>query len=232
MLHLYWASCHELEGDSQPERLSLRERGELLQFDSSRRKRDWLIGRLAAKGVLQQFLHDRGYLSVQPNEIEIYSTDGAPAVQVNGKRVDGISLSIAHSHGHALAGAAHITTDGQIGVDLERIRPVHPKLASRMLTPKEREQLRHVRADMYHERLILYWVLKEAAIKALKPLLGNLWMNQLEAEFDKRRERARILFLPLDSEKITVETQYEEQHGFLGACALVTPDVITLISRQ
>ena len=229
MLHLDWASCYEFEEASQSEWLSLAEQLQLLALGSPRRKGDWLVGRLTAKRVLQQFFRDHGYPLLQRKEIEIFSVNGAPLVRVNGKRMDEISLSIAHSHGHALAGVAQITNEGRIGVDLERIRPVHSRLACRVLTSREREALCHVPSDVQHEELILYWVLKEAAIKAIRPLLGNLCMNQIEVEIDKHKRRAGILF-SRGSEEMIVEAQYEKKHGFFGAYALVPPESMALIS--
>ena len=48
-----------------------------------------------------------------------------------------------------------------MGIDIQQIRPVHPNLAARILTEGEQAQ-----AGSTEENIVLFWALKEAAIKA------------------------------------------------------------------
>jgi phosphopantetheine--protein transferase-like protein len=67
------------------------------------------------------------------------------------------------SHGKTLAVAA--LADRPVGVDVEFLRPCHPRLADRVLCATERKAL-----DEAHDRdetLLRFWTLKEAYVKLL-----------------------------------------------------------------
>ncbi len=136
---------------------------------SPRRRRDWLAGRWAAKELIQKYLYEEVGQEVALSHIEILNDkNGAPYARVPSISCPEqtpqpleLELSLAHSAGHGLAG---FSRHGPIGVDLQRLRPVRSNLAERLLTEYERSQL-----ALYlpgPEEILLFWALKEAAIKA------------------------------------------------------------------
>jgi phosphopantetheinyl transferase len=79
-------------------------------------------------------------------------------------------LHFSLSHGKTLAVAA--LADGPVGVDVELLRPCHPRLADRVLSAAERRQL-----DEAPDRdltLLQFWTLKEAYVKLLGTGLRRL----------------------------------------------------------
>lgn len=82
----------------------------------------------------------------------------------NGKPMtNGCYFNISHSHGLVACAVAEVP----VGIDVEKIRPVPPRL-SRILSPAERE---YVRCDEDFFRL---WTLKEALIKCQGGVLGQV----------------------------------------------------------
>lgn len=133
------------------------------------RRRDWLAGRWAAKELVKSYSWESHGVDLSFSQIEIIHDEaGAPVLQspalpfsLTSERKGGrgvrVSLSIAHSAGHALAG---LCERDSLGVDLQKIRSVSPRLFRRALLPHERAQCPDERT------LILFWALKEAALKA------------------------------------------------------------------
>ncbi|MCI2429967.1 4'-phosphopantetheinyl transferase superfamily protein [Candidatus Acetothermia bacterium] len=147
------------------------------------RREDWLAGRRAAKELIRRSLLEAAGLELAPSQIEIVNDEsGAPILtsplpdreRVQGEGFPcplgkkgaaglGPTISLAHSAGHGLAG---LTTHGSIGVDLQQIRPVRADLSERVLSEHERDQLAHYFPEHRSEGLLVFWTLKEAAIKA------------------------------------------------------------------
>lgn len=226
---LFWTTYDILKPSSLPAWLSPIERLQLQAFSSERRRRNWLAGRLAAKTLLSHYLREQENRSIQLADIEIdYSAQGEPQARVNGQTLAHLSLSIAHSHGHGFAGLALLNEEGRIGVDIEFIRAINPRLSSRILTPQELRALHRSSNNGEHERLILYWTLKEAALKALKPVLA-VSMAQLEVQMGKSWEQAQI-HTPLSD--VSLEARYQQEHGVIRAYALVPPALLDLIAER
>lgn len=79
--------------------LSARERRTGAGLRVRRRRRDWRLGRFAAKAAVGS------WLSVAPERVEILpAPDGAPEAWVDGERAP-VSVSLSHRAGRALAGA-------------------------------------------------------------------------------------------------------------------------------
>jgi len=188
----------------------------LRSFRSARRRRDWLAGRLAAKRLIIDW---HGHLpDLRPAEVEIaYGPSGEPRAIVRGEPLGGISISIAHSFGHGLAGLSEPQTEGRIGVDIERICPVNPKLKGRILGVEELEEFEARFAGSINEGLILYWTLKEAAVKALRPAMPPR-MDELCIRLAACRKRQAQISLPKRS--LTLEAGYQKVDGFYLAFAL------------
>lgn len=116
---------------------------------SPRRRADRLAGRLAAKRLLLETL------GVAPLSCEIGS-DGCAPIVIGPAHPWNLSLS--HSAGIGAAAWAETATEGTVGMDVQRVRPIHPGLRARALNEDEQAQ--------DDTDTLLFWALKEAAIKA------------------------------------------------------------------
>lgn len=143
-------------------------------FTFPKRRRDWLLGRLAAKQALQQasgrnWALDALAVLPQPN--------GGPGFTAPDDTLSGWGLSISHGHGRAAA----LVAPGPVGVDLERFRSLPEGGWRFFLNPKEREWLAGEPLGAYGE--IVVWALKEAAYKALSgSVSGVLSLAVVKAE--------------------------------------------------
>ncbi len=72
----------------------------------------------------------------------------------------GVFFSLSHSGGYALLAVS----DGDVGADLERVRPAPERVSARVFTPEEQ---RWLEAGCDHDaRFFTLWTLKEALLKA------------------------------------------------------------------
>ncbi len=131
------------------------------------RKRDWLMGRIAAKDALRARLFERGVESVFPIEVGIANdAQGRPLVTLPGG-VD-LRVSIAHKPGVACA----IVAEGvDPGIDIER---VEARSESMVALAFARDELALLPEGDRDEWLTRFWCAKEAAGKARgSGLAGN-----------------------------------------------------------
>jgi len=130
------------------------------QAHAGRRRRHFILGRLAAHSAIHQ-------LGVGATELWIAAdTVGAPAVAGSDA---GVAISIAHSGLLAIA-CAWATQAGRgrrIGIDVERLRPTDIASSRYAFSPRERQLVRATDVDGSCAGL-LAWVAKEAAWKAIR----------------------------------------------------------------
>ena len=128
-------------------------------WTGEKRKSEWLAGRMAAKKLL------RDVLDLAPLSWSVGRDGAAPSI--TGVSLPGIHLSLSHSGGFGAAAISDAHTEGSAGIDIQRIRPVHSRLCTRVFTPGERAQItREFGSEESADGLLLFWSLKEAAIKA------------------------------------------------------------------
>ncbi len=126
---------------------------------SEKRRSEWLAGRLAAKKLLWQ------ELDLSPMDWQIGRDGVAPAI--TGRDVPSLTLSLSHSDGIGAATISETRTEGTAGVDVQRVRPVHPGFCARVFTRAEQEQIAaRFGFENSADGMLLFWALKEAAIKA------------------------------------------------------------------
>lgn len=130
------------------------EREALAGYSFEKRRRDWVLGRLAAKLAVA----DASGLG--PAEIGIRSEKSGHPYAVGAPT--GWDLSLTHGHGYAGA----LCAPGPVGVDLELLRAVPPNGWRFFLTPGERDWLGGEPLGKHGE--IIAWALKEAAYKAVQ----------------------------------------------------------------
>jgi acyl transferase domain-containing protein/phosphopantetheinyl transferase (holo-ACP synthase) len=133
---------------------------------AGKRRRDWLMGRLALKEAARAFMLDRDGVACLPADLVIATTpEGKPHLDPAALALLGLSappeLSLSHAGGAALAVAA---PPGQaVGIDMEHLGRVAPDLlAEGAFSPAEQGLLGNA-AD----RLLAGWCAKEAVAKAL-----------------------------------------------------------------
>lgn len=195
------------------------------KLKSEKRKRDWLAGRLAAKELLRAHLGQALGCLVPWEQIEIYNGPASePCFRLLGDQLPiNINISIAHSHGYGLCGLARTREDGYIGVDLEKIRPVSTAVQRRFLIEAELEQIGRQLTGRESEGAVLFWVLKEAAFKALRlSTVGKLTRLQVGKFGDGS---AVILYRPnesLDAREIAISAFYRQHADFFLAWALLS----------
>ena len=121
------------------------------------RRREWLLGRIAAKRAVGALAHVG-----ESHRIEVrVDRRGAPSARI--RRTDGskdrvrYAISITHCDGHAVAAASRTA---RVGVDLERPRAFTRKYVRYFLTPRERALLETCDPTVL-------WTVKEAAWKAI-----------------------------------------------------------------
>lgn len=147
------------------------------------RRYDWLAGRLAAKELVQRYLLESRGLEPSLTQIEVFNNEtGAPTIYLEGRDLGGsLSLSISHSEGHGLAG---LCEKGSIGVDLQKIRSVRAAFSERVLNQRERDQLAHYFVERELEGLMVFWAMKEAAVKAQRTRPASCW-HKIEVTLTK-----------------------------------------------
>jgi malonyl CoA-acyl carrier protein transacylase/phosphopantetheinyl transferase len=150
--------------------LSRREREAWMSMRAvDKRRHEWLLGRCAAKDAVRWLLERHLGVQLAPADIEIVPDPyGRPRVEGAWSRRLGIqpAISIAHSHGTAVALAA--LDPGQlVGIDLESLTQRREGFETIAFGPDERALLATVRQDLRQEWALRMWCAKEAVGKAL-----------------------------------------------------------------
>jgi phosphopantetheine--protein transferase-like protein len=153
------------------------------------RRKEWLLGRLAAKDATRSFIKERYEIDLCPADIEIVAdSKGRPTVKADLLEKLGchLLLSIAHSGGEAVAIVGTSDTHHGVGIDIEVRGQRGRDLEEYALTSQERHLLATNAPSNKEEWLLRFWCAKEAVAKALgegmqgSPL--NLVVQTLEAE--------------------------------------------------
>ena len=182
----------------------------------ARRRVEWVAGRIAVKWlVLRQTLSAASARReaashawppemwlVGERELQIFAPEryrqlevsrdehGAPSlVAMSGldtADIVGTRVSIAHSHGWAMAA---VGSCGGIGVDIEAVAPRHPGFFESVLSDRERKWMRGL-AERDANRLgTLLWVLKEAFLKTGASIARSVWeIGAIELDIPRRAD--------------------------------------------
>lgn len=139
--------------------LSANERVKAEHFHFERDRRRFIV----SQGLLRMILSR--YLSIKPNQLQFcYGHRGKPALT---QTFGGDTLHFNMSHSHELALYA-ITRDREIGVDVERIRPIPDieQIAERFFSAKENAVFCALPPSQKLEAFFNCWTRKEAYLKA------------------------------------------------------------------
>lgn len=122
-------------------------------------QRQWLLGRMAAKDAVRDWLWTQGAGPLFPAEIEISNgSRGEPLVK--GPFDADLRISLAHSRTLAVAIVGHATP---VGIDIEVVTRRDDRFEQSVLTAGEQALVPDVDRDRWITRL---WVAKEAVAKA------------------------------------------------------------------
>ncbi|SDK05231.1 type I polyketide synthase [Streptomyces indicus] len=128
-----------------------------------RGKRQWLLGRIAAKDAVRRLLWAGGEGPVFPGEVRIANEpSGRPyAYGVHGRQLPRMDVSLAHCREAAVA---LVRERGPVGIDIEEITERPAATVDAVLGAGERALYEALGADP--EALARIWAAKEAAAKA------------------------------------------------------------------
>lgn len=138
--------------------LSADERERASRFHFARDRRHFIAARAGMRQILA------GYAGEPPERLAFtYSPFGKPALVAEAAP---LRFNLSHSGGYALLG---VTTACEIGVDLERMRPLDDLLAiaGRFFARREFERLQALPAHQHSQAFFRCWTRKEAYIKAI-----------------------------------------------------------------
>lgn len=137
--------------------LGPRERLVLAVLRVDKRRRDWRLGRCAAKDAVA------AWLAVPAERVEILAApDGAPGAYIDGEPAP-VSVSISHRAERALAVVANAGCE--VGCDLEVIEPRSDAFVGEWLNATERAVVEAAAGGERHRLANLMWTAKEAAAK-------------------------------------------------------------------
>lgn len=133
----------------------------------TKRSRQWLLGRYAAKLACRRWLEERGMSVTEWTDIQINNTaNGMPRLAIKNIK-ESPTLSIAHSGDEAIAAVAE--PGCRIGVDIESNTPRAnlKALAKRICSESERSRwFNGVEHGALTERFTQLWLAKEAVAKS------------------------------------------------------------------
>ena len=133
------------------------ERTQAEGFGSEKRRREFALGRTAARMLLAE------RLAVAAPDVPLrIAADGAPELDE-----PALHVSIAHAGTAAQTLAVAAVGARPLGVDLEPIRPRRPDLYRFLLHPDEYGLMEHLPHE-HDAAQVLLWTLKEATLKAMR----------------------------------------------------------------
>lgn len=134
------------------------------------RRAQWLMGRIAVKDALRDYLLRCYGLDLYPADLEVSADErGRPLVGgVFAAELPSLpAVSLAHTGLLAVAIVGGPSPDARLGIDLERIRPREPSFLAQAFTSQERAWLEALDEAARLEWLTRFWSAKEAVGKAV-----------------------------------------------------------------
>lgn len=168
----------------------------------------------ATRGMLREILS--GYAGLPPAQIAFrYGDRGKPYLH------EGPPLWFNLSHSADLAAIA-VSTDFDIGVDIERLRPVRRDLPDRYFSRSEATALAALEGNAWRDAFFRCWTRKEAFIKALGEGMRQP-LDSFSVSFGEG-EPARLMWLEGHSDAPANWTLLDTPpaEGFAGAIAAKT----------
>jgi phosphopantetheine--protein transferase-like protein len=145
-------------------------------LSNARRRREWMLGRIALKDAVRRLAAAYGVSPICPAEIETHQQpDGSPGIGSQTVELLGWRpiVSLAHKAGVAIAIAGHPDAARAVGIDLENIETREQGFEKFALTADERAGLANSTPDEVNLAIAKIWCAKEAVGKALGIGLSN-----------------------------------------------------------
>ncbi len=176
----------------------------------------------AGRGALRQIFAP--YLRANPVDLRFdYSTNGKP-VLTGDLASTGLHFNLAHSEDVALVAVTHI---GNVGVDVERVRPVDnvDHLVARFFSARENEVFQKVPDAEKPAAFFNLWTRKEALLKATGEGITRA-LSLVEVSF-LPGESARLLAIAGDTAKAAEWSlrDFSPAKGFAGAVAIQAQNI-------
>jgi 4'-phosphopantetheinyl transferase len=140
--------------------LSVDEKARAARFHFERDRQHFIVARGCLRTILGR------YLEIAPHKIQFtYTPYGKPKLSTSTSQAEPLHFNLAHSGGFALYAFTQV---GEIGVDLEHVRPEFggDDIARRFFSSDEVSRLTELHANVRHEAFFNCWTRKEAFIKA------------------------------------------------------------------
>lgn len=143
------------------------------------RKREWLLGRIAAKDAMRRLYLRSFGATLPPLELSILpAQNGAPFVQSHYLQTRGITtqVSITHKEGYAVAMARFAKGSANVfgyGIDYEPYSTREEGIERLILNENEKHFLSGVSPDERNQILTRIWAAKEASAKACGTGIGG-----------------------------------------------------------
>lgn len=209
-LWLFTRDVDERERAALAEHLSPEERSRSQRFLDERDSYRYA----ATRGRLREILSC--YTGLPPAQIAFrYGDRGKPYLQENPP----VWFNLSHS---ADLAAVAVSTDFEVGVDIERLRPVRRDLPDRYFSRSEAEALAALEGDDWRAAFFRCWTRKEAFIKALGEGMRQP-LDSFSVSFGEA-EPARLTWLEAHADAPAnwslLDTPPAE--GFAGAIAAMT----------
>lgn len=171
-----WSLLHERWPDLASRELIMRnslggvERSQYAEH-APRGRRQWLLGRIAVKDAVRQWLWDHGEGPVFPAELRVHNDEaGRPYVTgVHSRVLPPLDVSLAHCAEAGVAIVRHHTPDPGPGIDIEEVTDRPPETSATVLGADELRLLRRLSASTGGSEALWFtrfWTAKEAVAKA------------------------------------------------------------------
>jgi acyl transferase domain-containing protein/phosphopantetheinyl transferase len=158
------------------------------------RRLEWLLGRLAAKDAVREYLRAHYDLALCPADIAIVpNEDGLPVAQGLWQRSipHALSLSISHTAGIAVA-MVGIAAEGTVGVDIAVLGDPNGDVAKVAFSDHEARMLATMLDTEYVAWATRFWCAKEAVRKAVGASMVGIPQDLEVQEVDTERGSVQI----------------------------------------
>lgn len=193
-----WRAALEVEAtivSRMHELLSADERARAERFHFTIDRRHFIVARAQLRMILSR------YINIAPAEVRfVYSEHGKPMLASGNNQSGKIKFNLTHSAGVALLA---FTRAGEIGVDLERIRPeiTGDDIARRFFSTAEVACLERLPAAARQTAFFDCWTRKEAFVKA-KEIGLSLSLDQFDVTLAPE-EPAALLRTGWDADEVS-----------------------------
>lgn len=216
----------------EPGFLSAGEQARFSALRNEKRRREWLLGRWTAKRLLQAYLWFASGLLLPMSDLAIENDYrrvpyGVALLPVGWQPLS-VSLTISHSHDHALS--AIIAGDRWVlGGDIERIEARSAAFIEAYFTPGEAAQVQQASEDLQPVLATAIWSGKESVLKSLH--LGlSVDTRSVTCRFGPPVDR------PASWAPFTLQTDVTRLPGYpgdmVGWWRVIGPFVLTLALRR